>query len=400
MRPQTILCIATYFKGLEFMRECHRQGCRVYLLTAQKVAGEDWPREALEDVFVLPGNPDTWSRDMMIHSVSYLARTIKFDRIVPLDDYDLEKAALLREHMRVAGMGDTRTRYFRDKLAMRTQAAEAGIPVPDFVHVLNHDRVRAYTERVPPPWVLKPRSQASAAGIKKIRSTDELWSTVGKLGDEQSHYLLEAFVPGSIYHVDSIVFDEQVVFARAHRYTAPPMEVAHEGGIFSTHTIEHGSDEEGELLDANRKVMAAMGLRRGVSHTEFIRAEDSTFYFLETSARVGGAHIAEMLEASSGINLWAEWAKIEALGPEETYTPPLARNDYSGVVISLARQKHPDTGAYDDPEIVWRLDKDHHAGLIVRSGDLPRVIDLLHDYTLRFRDDFHASLPAAAKPTA
>jgi glutathione synthase/RimK-type ligase-like ATP-grasp enzyme len=198
MRPQTVLCIATYFKGLEFMRECHRQGCRVYLLTAQKVVGENWPREALTDVFALPGNPDTWSKEMLVNSVSFLARTIKFDRIVPLDDYDLEKAALLREHMRVAGMGDTRTRYFRDKLAMRTQAAEAGIPVPAFVHVLNHDRVRAYTERVPAPWVLKPRSQASAAGIKKIRSDEELWSTIEQLGDEQSYYLLEAFVPGSI----------------------------------------------------------------------------------------------------------------------------------------------------------------------------------------------------------
>jgi biotin carboxylase len=283
---------------------------------------------------------------------------------------------------------------------MRTQAAEAGIPVPAFVHVLNHDRVRAYTERVPAPWVLKPRSQASAAGIKKIRSDEELWSTIEQLGDEQSYYLLEAFVPGSIYHVDLIVFDEQVVFARAHRYTAPPMEVAHEGGIFSTHTVAYGTDEEESLLDANRKVMEAMGLRRGVSHTEFIRAEDGTFYFLETSARVGGAHIAEMLEASSGVNLWAEWARIEALGPDERYTVPEARTDYSGVIISLARQERPDTGAYRDPDIVWRLDRPHHAGLIVRSGDLQRVKDLLHDYTLRFRTDFHAALPAAAKPTA
>ena len=58
--------------------------------------------------------------------------------------------------------------------------------------------------------------------------------------------------------------------------------------------------------------MSAFGLVRGVAHTEFIKSHnDGQFYFLETAARVGGANIAEMVEAATGINLWSEWAKIE-----------------------------------------------------------------------------------------
>lgn len=400
-RPLTVLCLACYFKGPAFLREAKRLGCRVFLITSQKLSGEDWPREALDDIFYVADEDDEWNIDDLIKGVAYLARREKIDRIVPLDDYDLEKAARLREHFRIPGLGDTRTRFFRDKLAMRTRARDAGIRVPDFVAVINHDQIREFAERVPPPWVMKPRSQASATGIKKIEGTSELWRIIDELGDQQSFYVLERFLPGHIFHVDSIVDGGEVVFARVHQYSAPPMQVAHHGGIFSTHSVEYGSDDERALQEMNRSVMKGMGLRRGVSHTEFIQAEaDGQFYFLETSARVGGANIAEMLEASSGLNLWAEWAKLETLRGGESYQLQAPRTDHSGIIISLARQEHPDTSNFNDPEIVWRLDKRHHAGLIVSSPSLERVKSLLLGYTERFYQDFFATQPPREKPTA
>ncbi len=400
-RPLTVICIACYFKGPEFLREAKRRGCRVFLITSQKLSGEAWPREALDDIFYVADEHDEWNIDDLIKGVAYLARRERIDRIVPLDDYDLEKAARLREHLRIPGLGDTRTRFFRDKLAMRTRAREAGIQVPDFVAVINHDQIRQFSEQVPPPWVMKPRSQASATGIKKIHSSSDLWKTIDELGDKQSFYVLERFVPGHIYHVDSIVDGGEVAFARVHQYSAPPMQVAHHGGIFSTHSVEYGSESERSLQAMNRDVMKGMGLRRGVSHTEFIQAEeDGRFYFLETSARVGGANIAEMLQASSGLNLWAEWARLETLRVGEAYQLPTPRYDHSGILISLARQEYPDTSAFNDPEIVWRLDKRNHAGLIVASPSLDRVKSLLHSYTERFYQDFFATAPPRDKPTA
>ena len=147
----------------------------------------------------------------------------------------------------------------------------------------------------------------------------------------------------------------------------------------------------------NQEVLLAMGLYRGVSHTEFIKAEeDGQVYFLETSARVGGANIAEMVEASSGINLWRAWAEIETLAHEwgeQKYDPPEARKDYAGVIISLARQEEPDLSAYTDEEIAWRLKMEYHAGLIVKSPKLDRVQSLLSEYTRRFSEDFHTTIP-------
>ncbi|HVD93150.1 MAG TPA: hypothetical protein VNC21_12730, partial [Vicinamibacterales bacterium] len=60
---------------------------------------------------------------------------------------------------------------------------------------------------------------------------------------------------------------------------------------------------------------------------------------------------------------------------------------------SLARQEEPDMSGYDDPEIVTRVQKRHHAGLIVSAADEARVKDLVESYASRFYQDFHASAP-------
>ncbi|HOU42669.1 MAG TPA: ATP-grasp domain-containing protein, partial [Promineifilum sp.] len=173
---------------------------------------------------------------------------------------------------------------------MRTQAAAAGIPVPPFTPVFSYDRLRAYMERVPPPWVLKPRSEAGAMGIKKLYSSEEVWRWLDQLGDEQSFFHLEQFIPGEIYHVDSLVYDSRILFAQPHKYARPPMTVAHEGGVFVSRTLPDG-EEARAILDLNARLLAAFGLERGATHAEFIRGADGQYYFLEVAARVGGANI-------------------------------------------------------------------------------------------------------------
>jgi biotin carboxylase len=392
----TFLCIATYRKGDEFLRELRRQGCRVLLLTEEKLRDGDWPREAIHDVFYV-------RREMPLDDIrtgaAHLARHERIDRIVALDDFDVELAAMLREYLFVPGMGETTARAFRDKLAMRRRARSANIACPPFVHTLNHGVIREWIDRVPPPWVLKPRAQAAALGIKKLQSGAELWSVLETLGDGQADYVLEQFIPGDVYHVDSIVFERQVRFAVASRYDTPPFVVAHEGGIFVTQTLASDDARTRALVEMNARVLDSFGLVRGVSHTEFIRAQDGTLHFLETSARVGGAYIVDVVEAATGINLWREWARLEIAGEEGRYDPPPPRDRSGGIVLSLARQETPDMSAYTDPEIEVRIRKAHHAGLIVASPDAERVRQLLAAYTERFYVDFHASAPAPERPT-
>jgi len=217
-RPITILCVSSYEKGQEFLRTCKSLGCGVLLLTVEKFRHATWPREAIDEMFFMP--PELPIRDL-IHAVSYAARTRHIDRIVALDEFDMENVAALREHLRLPGMGLTKVRYFRDKLAMRMQAREAGIRVPEFSAVLNYDDLREFMQRVPEPWLLKPRAQASGIGMKKIQAAEELWPWLDLLGDQQSEYLLEQFIPGSVFHIDSVVSERAVLFAEAHATVRP-----------------------------------------------------------------------------------------------------------------------------------------------------------------------------------
>jgi biotin carboxylase len=250
-------------------------------------------------------------------------------------------------------------------------------------------------ERVPPPWLLKPRTEASAVGIRRIHDPEQLWRALDELGDRQSYFILEKFVPGDIFHVDSIVSEGKVVFSAVHRYGRPPIELMQGGGVFTTRTVDRESPDWRELTAFNRGIAPGLGMVRGVTHAEFIRAhEDGRYYFLEIAARVGGAFIADLVEHATGINLWNEWARIEAANLRgEAYTLPRAFSSYAGSVLCLAQTAEPDTSAFNAPEIVHRLKKHHHAGLIVRSDNPLRVEQLLDQYSSEFADRFLATLP-------
>jgi biotin carboxylase len=398
----TILCVATYFKGEAFLQEAKRQGCRVLLLTNEKLADAAWPRDSIDEVHTIARHA---SDADIRRTVDGIARRHRIERITALDDFDVEMAAMLREHLQLMGMGRTTASRFRDKLAMRRAGRELGIAVPDFAGVFNDQDVNEWTAGVPAPWVLKPRSSAAATGIKKVGSIDELWNALHAAGDERSACLLEQFVPGDVYHVDSIVWQGEIVFAVAFKYGRPPMQVAHEGGIFITRRLPDDSPEGAALLDINRRLQAGLGLRRGVSHTEFIGRHSiadagsrDRYLFLETSARVGGAFIVDGIEAATGVNLWREWAKIEVAGEHGSYDVPARRDEYAGIVLSLARQPDPDMSAYVDPEIRVRIRKHHHAGLIVAAPTPGRIETLIDDYTQRFYRDFFATAPAPDRP--
>jgi len=400
-KPLNIICFATFFKGGDFMRECKAQGCQVTLVTREKMLHEDWPRDVLDEVFALPNDAPV---ELFLDLASHIAKTAKPDRIVALEEFDVVIAALAREHLCMPGMSSSRAKTFRDKLAMSVKARDAGITVPDFVPAINTDEISEFLGRVSPPWVMKPRSDVSAIGIKKLETAEEVWRFVEEMNqrdilrERASYYLLARFIPGEVFHVDSLIDKGRVVFAGVNKYGRPPLQVAHGGGAYISQTIAHDSAEKKKLLEINRRLIKAMGMQTGATHAEFIKSEaDGDFYFLEIAARVGGAYIADVLEAASGINLWHEWAKLE-VSDSAGLTRLKPRKEHAGIILSLARQEFPDTSAYGDPEIVYRVKKKHHAGLIVRSKSHERVTELLDDYGRRFAEDFIAVLPPLERP--
>jgi hypothetical protein len=357
----------------------------VYLITSEKLKESNWPREYIDEIFFMPGQDLDWDLETLLVGVGGMMKAIKIDAIVALDDYDVEKATFLRENLRIPGMGQTTGRYFRDKLAMRMRAQEAGVLVPAFSALFNDHEINHFADNVPPPWVLKPRSEASAHGIIKVYDKESLWQNIHDMGDNRLRYLVEQFKPGDVYHADGLNMDGKNIFCTVSKYLATPMEISQGGGIFRSANVPYNSEDDKSMRKANEEVMKAFGMKNGASHTEFIKGrEDGQVYFLETSSRVGGAHLAEMVEGATDINLWAEWAKIEdSVVKGIKYNLPKVKKGYAGIVLTLSKFQDPDLSAFNDPEVCFRVPLDYHAGLILKSDKHARIRELLDDYAER-----------------
>ncbi|WP_417429380.1 ATP-grasp domain-containing protein [Halpernia sp.] len=396
------VCISCYYKGGDFLEELKRLGNKVILITSDNLKSKDWPWKSIDEVYYMTEvKHGGWNLDYLVQGFSHLMKIHQINAVIALDDYDVEKAAMLRETFRIPGMGQTTHRYFRDKLAMRQRAKDCGINVPEFCSVFNDEKLTNFCDKNPSPWVLKPRSEASASGIQKINSKEQLWNSLEKLEEERYLFLLESFKPGKVFHVDSLVYDKEIIFTSCAQYLSPPMNVAHDGGVFRTKTLGRYSEKYKALERENKKVLQSFGLINGATHTEFILGDDGKWYFLETSSRVGGAHIPDLIEASSGINIWHEWAKIEdSLLRSKKYDLPKPTGFYAGLIVSLAKEKHPNTKEFECEEIYKFLNLDYHIGIVYKSDKEEMIKQRLDEGATQILDHVLNIIPPQTRPTS
>lgn len=397
MKPH-IVCIASEHKGNEFLDEAQNAGWYVTLVTRKKLLDEPWLWTAINEVRTVE---DDASADDYVRAITNVAGSRPIDRIVGLDEFDVMTAARAREHLNLGGMTSSHALRFRDKLSMRHIASDAGIASPQFTGVFNTEEIEVFLETVPAPWILKPRYEVSAFGIRKCETAEQVWEVLNDLDarnnwrDHPSQFVLERFIAGKVFHVDSVVEKGKVLAAGVSQYGTPPFSVSHYGGVFTTSIVPYEAQERKELETLNEKLLAAFKYEQGVSHAEFLQSEaDGKFYLLEVACRVGGAYIANVLDHACNFNLWREWAKLETATKERPYVLPKLRKDFAGVALALANTDTPDTSHYMDEEIVYRVTKPKHVGLIFYSQKQSRVEELLASYTERISTDFLATAPA------
>lgn len=393
-----IVCIASEHKGNEFLEECQNAGWLVTLVTRKDLLDFPWAWTALNDVKTVERGA---TQEDYIRAITNVAGNKKIDRVVGLDEFDVLTAAKAREHLQMEGISGSYGLRFRDKLRMRNLAVEKGIPCPEFVGATNSEEINEYLKTTDAPWIVKPRTEVSAFGIRKCETADDVWRHLSELDnrntwrDHPSQFLIERFIAGKVFHVDSVVHNGKVVAVGVSEYGTPPFTVTHQGGVFTTYTVEYKSKERKELEKLNKKLLEGFDYAQGVAHAEFLQsAETGEFYLLEVACRVGGAYIANVHEHASGFNLWREWAKLETATEKNPYKAPKLRKDYAGIALCLAKEETPDTSHYLDEEIIYRVSKPKHVGLIFFSKDKDRLGELLQTYSERIAQDFLAVAPA------
>src|SRR5690349_17238051 len=216
-----IVCIASEYKGSEFLEEARAADWHVTLVTRRKLTEEAWPWTSINEVVTVEDDAGVLD---YIRAVSNLAGRRKIDRVVGLDEFDVLTAAMTREHLAMPGMSRSFALRFRDKLAMRRLAFEAGVPCREFTGAFNQQDINAFLDKVPPPWIVKPRHEVSACGILKCETKEEVWSVLNDLDnantwrDHPSQFLIERFIEGRVFHVDSVLNGGKVVACGVSQY--------------------------------------------------------------------------------------------------------------------------------------------------------------------------------------
>lgn len=306
---EILLCMAVSHIGDRLLKELANLGCRVVLLTINEQQDAGWPTDAIRELHGMPAN---MTMQQITNTVTYLARSRKFARVIALDSFNVEIAATLREHLRIPGMGVTTARYFTDRLAARVKAAHMGIAVPVFTSVANYDDLRRFMQAVPAPWLLTPRSSSCNAERRKLAESEQVWRALDARGDDQSGFLLEQSIEGERIHVDSLTADGVVLFSAVSPYWAASSERNEFGELMprASKIITPGDVER--LRGTTTALLSSMRMARGVTHTEFLRSKATgEFYFMETSASIDDRCVANLMQETHGLNLWQEWARLE-----------------------------------------------------------------------------------------
>lgn len=253
------------------------------------------------------------------------------DRVVALNEGDLDTAAELRAHLGCAGDHPSQVARFRDKLTMAQAIAAADIRIPAFADAPDIFAVAAFADEHGWPLIVKPRRGTASRGVVRLDSVDDL-ELLRAQPDEPR--VVQVFCGDPIYHVDGLWTGTELGPWRASRYLNTCAE-------FTTGEVL-GSVEvaDPELLAALGSFAAEVGAALGdgpwVFHLEVFvgsgRAGELQLTFLEAGARVGGAEIPFLWREVHGIDLMSA-AFVIQLGEQPSLVEPPGDREVGGWLL-------------------------------------------------------------------
>jgi hypothetical protein len=243
--------------------------------------------------------------------VRELAAQHRIEHLVNCQEQDLERAAQLREVLGLPGQRYDSVVPFRNKVAMKDTLRAAGIPVADHRAVECATDAVAFAAEHGFPVVVKPRDSAGSIGVRIARSHEELLAAVD-IGAGRSNLMVEAFVPGSMCHVDGLVVDGRPVFAWPSRYLFVEADFATDRAGRLDVTLDGDDPLTERLLAFARRVLAALPSPRTFAfHAEVFLRPDGELVLCEVACRAGGAAIREVLAGMYGMDPNEWWVRGE-----------------------------------------------------------------------------------------
>lgn len=275
----------------------------------------------------------------------YLHDEFGFDRVIALSEFDLLRAARLREAWGLRGQTVQQALLFRDKLLMKNQLEAAGIRLAPYAPVDNPTDLLLAADKLGYPLVLKPRFGAASQGIQVFANLAAVKSYLAhhnmNPGDIPALLLAEAFVSDAMFHIDGIISEGRTALCWPSEQTASCLEITRGSTQISTLL----APEDLRLRDLQAMTdgaIRALGIEdNAIFHAEIFDSGQS-LVFNEVGCRVGGSKIREEIRLGFGVDLieWYVRAHLGAPWPGELPSVPIAQSGFVLIPTRRGRLTH------------------------------------------------------------
>jgi biotin carboxylase len=227
-------------------------------------------------------------------------------------DVGVPTAAYVAERLHLPGIGYETALNCTDKARMRQCVSRAGLPVPLSREVVDETGLGPALDAVGLPLVAKPVDNQSGRGVRIVAAANDVAAAFrhARSFSRRGTVLLEAFETGIEIIVDGIIGDGRSTILGV----AVKRPYADNPTVASRILYESGWSlpcTPAQIEAASAATIAAVGLRHGLFHAEFI-VDGSRIVPIDFAARGGGVMIyRRVLPHLTGIDVCRtviEWA--------------------------------------------------------------------------------------------
>lgn len=274
------------------------------LYTGQSVAGAR-PGRASETAFGHVTRFERYEESDALEAAAIAAfRRGALDRVVPVSEVDVMRAARIRERLGVPGQLVASAEAFRDKSLMKRKAWEGGLDVPRFARLSSGLDLVDFVRANGWPVVVKPVDGRGSAGVEVLRDEASAEHFLRRGHASSGRYTVEEFVRGPMYRVDGLYVEGRPVVMQVGRYFKDCLAFI-EGETIGTHSL----DPENPLLPrierfARHLLEEALPLPpTSLFHLQVFHSPDDRIVLCEVACRLGGGVINEEVKAATGVDI-------------------------------------------------------------------------------------------------
>jgi len=255
--------------------------------------------------------PSLFDEDDVIHRVTAWLRGRDIDHVLANWEPLVLTAARLRERYGLPGMSVDAVRGFRDKQLMKERVAAAGLRVPRAQRAKSIAHVWKAIEVTGFPAIIKPISGAGSADTYRVDSPAALEKILPAMRHVEEA-ICEEFIAGEEYTYDTVSLDGTPVYESVTQYLPNALEMRSNEWISPVMMTVRDLAQPRVCggVELGRKVLRALGMGDGMTHMEWFLTPSGEAVFSEIACRPGGACVVDMMNYTSDIDLFREWARV------------------------------------------------------------------------------------------